>query len=247
MMHNQTKPCHPTASPAEHSESPGGLSAALAGDRVFPAAVAKHGLMHLRKHIFVALLIALFGLAALILAGPKRAAPVALSVVSIVEGEATKCVTVECLRLEAAARFAETHQLHIRVGGKWQPPLTLPQFADGNLLARTNRQRLVFDLPLATEACRLSLSYRVGASPYCQAYGFLSRHGFSQKHPAIAKGILRHVPKQPRLRYCECEVELPAGQSEGSGGSPPALAAGRAFSATDASPTQAVVNRTASR
>jgi hypothetical protein len=132
-------------------------------------------------------------------------------VVGIVEGENTKRVAVEFLRLDAAARFAEAHQLQIRVGGEWQPPLSLPQFENGDLLARTNSQRLLFDFPRQTEACRLSLGYRVGPRPYCQAYFFLSRHGVSQKFPAISKAILKRVPQQPRLRHFKCELEIPAG------------------------------------
>ena len=166
--------------------------------------------MRLRKCIIVLLLSVLLGLAVFVLATPKSAAPVALSVVSIAEGGDTKRVTVEFMRLDAAARFAEAHQLQIRIRGEWQPPLSLPKFEDDYLLALTNRQRLVFDFPSQTEACRLSLGYRVGPRPYCQAYSFLSRHGVSQKFPAISKAILRCVPQQARLRHVECELELPA-------------------------------------
>lgn len=167
--------------------------------------------MHLRKRIIVVILIALVGLAVFVLATPKSAAPVALSIISIAGEQDAKRVTVEFQRLDAAARFAEAHQLQIRVSGRWQPPLSLPQFEDDYLLARTNSQRLVLDFPLETEACRFSLGYRIGPRPYCQAYFFLSRHGVSQKFPAISKAILKCVPQQPRLRHFECELEFPAG------------------------------------
>lgn len=165
--------------------------------------------MRLRKRIIVVLLIALLGLAVFILATPKSSPPVALSVVSI-EGGDTKRVTVDFMRLDPAARFAEAHQLQIRIGGEWQPPLSLPKSEDGFLLARTNRQRLVFDFPRQTEACRFLLGYRVGPRPYCEAYFFLSRHGISQKFPVISKAMLRCVPQYPRLRYFESELEIPA-------------------------------------
>jgi hypothetical protein len=137
-------------------------------------------------------------------------------VVSIAEREDTKRVTVEFHRLEAAARFPEAHTLQIRVDGKWQPPMTLPKFEDGYLLARTNCQQMVFDLPRETEACRFSLGYRVGPRPYCEAYFFLSRHGVSKKFPALSKTILKCVPQQPRLRHFECELEIPAGSDKGA-------------------------------
>ena len=167
--------------------------------------------MRVRSRILVLPVIALVGLAVFVVATPKSAAPATVSVVNVTEMENTKRVTVEFLRRDAVARFAEAHQLQIRVAGRWQPPVSLPTFEDGYLLARTNSQRLVFDFPRETEACRFSLGYRVGPRPYCQAYFFLSRYGVSQKFPAISKAILKCVPQQPRLRHFECELEIPAG------------------------------------
>jgi len=172
--------------------------------------------MRLRKPIIVVLLIALFGLAVFALVTPRSVKPYALSVVSIVEGQDTKRVTVEILRLDATARFPEAYQLQTRVGSEWGPPLTLPRLTGGYLLARTNCQELVFELPRETEACRFSLGYRVGPRPYCEAYFFLSRHGVSKRFPALSKTILKCVPQQPRLRHFECELEIPAGSHKGA-------------------------------
>lgn len=163
--------------------------------------------MRPRNRIIALLLIAPLCVAVLVLATPKSAAPAAISVVRIAEGQDTKRVTVEFSRIEPTACFAEAQLLQLRVGGVWQSRLSLPKFED--LLARRNRQRLVFDFPRETEACRFSLGYRAGARPYCQAYFFLSRHGISQKFPAISKAILKCVPQQPRLRQFECELEIP--------------------------------------
>ena len=167
--------------------------------------------MRLRSRIIVLLLIALVGLAVFVVATPESNVPVTVSVTDVTGMENTKLVTVEFLRCDAAARFAEAHQVQIRLAGRWQPPLNLPKFEDGDLLDRTNSQRLVFDFPRQTEACRFSLGYRVGPRPYCQAYFFLSRHGVSQKFPAVSKAILKCVPQRPRLRHVECELEIPVG------------------------------------
>jgi hypothetical protein len=167
--------------------------------------------MRRRNRIIVVVLVALLGLAVFVFTAPKAAAPVAVSLVSVTELQDTRRVTVEFLRHDAAPRFAEEHQLQVCVAGKWQPPMSLPKLEDGYLLARTNRQRLVFDCPRQSEACRFSLGYRVGPRPYCQAYFFLSRHGVSQRFPVISKAILRCVPQRPRLRHFECELGIPAG------------------------------------
>ena len=161
--------------------------------------------MRLRSRITTLLVIAITA-SVVFLGVSKSAAPVTVSVVNVTEMEDPKRVTMEFLRHDEAARFAEAHQLQIRVGGEWQPPLSLPKFEDGYLLARTNSQQLVLDFPRQTEACRFLLGYRVGPRPYCQVYFFLSRHGVSQKFPALSKAILKCVPQQPRLRRFECEL-----------------------------------------
>ena len=163
------------------------------------------------SRIIVWFVTAIVGLAVFVVATPKSAAPITVRVVNVAGMEETKRVTVEFLSHDAAARLAETHQVQVRIAGRWQPPLALPKFEDGYLLARTNSQQLIFDFPRQAEACRFSLGYRVGPRPYCQAYFFLSRHGVSQKFPAISKAILKCVPQQPRLRHVECELEIPAG------------------------------------
>ena len=73
--------------------------------------------MRLRKRIIVLLRIALLGVAVFVVATPKSAAPVAISIVSIAEGQDRKRVSVEFLRLNATARFAEAHELQIRADG----------------------------------------------------------------------------------------------------------------------------------
>jgi hypothetical protein len=161
------------------------------------------------RRLIALLLIASIGLAVVLGGTSRSAAPVKVSVVKVTEMEDTRRVTVEFLRLDDTARFAEAHRLWVRVAGRWQPSLSLPEFEQGYLLARSNSQQLVFDFPRQTEACRFSLGYRVGPRPYCQAYFFLSRHGVSQKFPAISEAILKCVPQQPRLRHLECELKIP--------------------------------------
>jgi hypothetical protein len=161
-----------------------------------------------RRRLISLLLVAVLGLAVFLGTTSRSVVPVSVSVVNVIEMEGTKRVTVEFLRLDDTARFAEAPRFQVRVAGRWQPSLGFPEFEQGYLLSRTDSQQLVFAFPRQTEACRFSLGYRVGPSPYCQAYFFLSRHGVSQKFPAISKAILKCVPQQPRLRHLECELKI---------------------------------------
>lgn len=152
---------------------------------------------------------AVAGLVAIVAASSKSVTPVAVSVVNVVEMESAKLVTVEFQHHDPNARFAEPHQMQIRVAGRWQPALSLPKLENGYLFAVTNSHRLIFDFPHQTEACKFLLGYRVGRSPYCQAYAFLSRHDVSKKFPKLSRAFLRLVPQQPRLRRVDCTLEIP--------------------------------------
>jgi hypothetical protein len=149
------------------------------------------------------------GLAAIVATSTKPMVPVTASVVKVADLESTKRVTVEFRRCNPAAHFAEAHEVQIRVADRWQPPLRLPRFEDGNFLMRTNSQRLVFDFPRQTQACRFLLGYRVGPPPYCRAYFFLSRHGWSQKFPKLSRVLLNCVRQWPTLKRVECELKIP--------------------------------------
>ena len=167
--------------------------------------------MRLRRNIIVALCLAVSALAAIVGLVSKAAAPVDMSVVSVAESESTKLVTVEFRRCNPGARFAEAHRLQLRIAGRWQPPVSLPEFRDGYLLARTNNQRMIFAFPHQTEACRFLLGYRVDPRPvgrrlHCQVYCFLERHGLSKRFPKFSRTVLRWVPQRSRLRQVECEL-----------------------------------------
>ena len=168
--------------------------------------------MSVRNHVILLLLFAVVGLAAVFAASSKSLPPVTVSIVNVVEMGETKIVTMEFQR-RAAARFAEAHHVQIRVAGRWQPPVILPRFQDGYLLARTDSQRLIFDFPSQTEACRFLLGYRVGPRTYCQASFFLSKHGVSQKFPKLSRALLKCVPQQPKLRRVDSQLEIPKGDT----------------------------------
>lgn len=165
------------------------------------------------SHSIVLLPIALVGLAAVVIATPKFGAPVVVSVVDVTDFANTKRVTVEFLQRDPAAVFAPTPTLQLRVAGRWKRALRFLAFEDrGYLFDRTNRQRFVFDFPLQTEACKVSLGYRVDSALGAKAYSFLSRHGFSEKFPAISESILECVQREPKLRHVEFELTIPAGR-----------------------------------
>lgn len=134
------------------------------------------------------------------------------SVVNAKEIEGRRLVTVEFVRHFGASCFIENNQnIQIRVANQWLSPGGQPILEDVHLLTRTNRQQLVFDFPHEAEAVRISFDYRGGASSaYCKAYGFLVRHGVSQKFPAISKAILSCFSNRRELYHMECELELPA-------------------------------------
>jgi hypothetical protein len=167
--------------------------------------------MRLRRRIILLLFVAAVGWTVFVVATPEPAFPVTVSVVNLAGMEDMKRVTMEFRRIYTAARFAEVHHLQIRVAGRWQSPLELPEVTGGCLLSRTNIQQLDFELPRQTEACRFSLGYRAGPRPYCRAYSFLSRHGISRKFPTASKTLLKWVPRQPKLRHVNCELEIPGG------------------------------------
>ena len=162
------------------------------------------------------LLIVLVGLAVFVVAAPKSAAPVAVSVVSVVELEDTKRVTVEFFQRNPAAAFAETPTLQIRVAGRWKRALKFLTFEDrGYLFDRTNRQRFVLDFPRETDLCRVSLAYRVGSTYCLKTYSWLSRHGMAERLPGISESILKHATGEDRLRRVERELAIPAGTHNG--------------------------------
>jgi hypothetical protein len=154
---------------------------------------------------------ALASVGAIVATASKTVAPVDISVVNVTRLGTTNLVAMEFRRCRSAARFAEAHRVQLRIAGKWQPPVSLPEFGDDYLFAHTNCERLVFSIPAEADACRLSLGYRVGPRPYCQAYFFLRRHGLYQRFPMLSHAVLKCVPQQPRLRRAECELKIPTG------------------------------------
>ena len=178
---------------------------------------------------------ALASAAAILATASKTVAPVDISVVSVTGLGTTNLVAMEFRRCSSTARFAEAHRVQLRIAGKWQPPVSLPELGDGCLFAHTNCERLVFSIPAEADACRFSFEYREGPRPYCQAYFFLRKHGVSQRFPMLSREVLKCVPRQPRLRRAECELKIPAGTynepATGKGGIPSASPVGRAWPA----------------
>lgn len=162
--------------------------------------------MRLRTGLVVLLSLAMAVMVTMVADNSKSTAPADVRILSVTELESTNLVMVEFVRRNPSARFAEAHRVQLRVAGKWQPPEGRPEFGRGDLFARTNCLRLVFAFPRQTEGCRFFLSYRVGTPPYCDAYFFLQRHGFSKEFPKFSRAILKCVPQRPRLRHLECEL-----------------------------------------
>jgi hypothetical protein len=165
--------------------------------------------MRLRSGIIASFFFAVATVAAIVAAASRPVAPVEIRVVSVAERGTTKLVAVEFRRCDSAARFAEANRMQLRIAGRWQTPVTLPEFGDGHLLGYTNCQRLVFSIPAEADACRFSLGYRVGPRPYCQVYFFLQNHGLSQRFPLLSRAVLKCVPQQSRLRRVERELKIP--------------------------------------
>jgi hypothetical protein len=142
----------------------------------------------------------------------KSARPVKLSVRNVLDLGTNKLVTVEFKRCTEGTRFAEVHRIQIRQSGRWQPPLSLTKFGEDYLLTQTNREQVVFSVPVEADMCRFSVGYRVGPRPYCQAYFFFRKHGLLQKFPKLSKAVLKYVPQQPRLRRVRLDLVIPPGR-----------------------------------
>ncbi len=168
--------------------------------------------MRLRGTIIALLCLAVATVVTIVVATSKTVATVEISMANVAEMGTSRLVAVEFRRCNPAARFAEAHRVQLRVAGRWQAPMTLPEFGETHLLSRTNCERVVFSFPAEADACRFSLGYRIGPRPYCQAYFFLQRHGLSQKFPKLSRAVLKCVPQQPRLRRAECELMIPIGK-----------------------------------
>jgi hypothetical protein len=187
--------------------------------------------MRVHKRIIVVVLPVLVGLVVVLVASPNTAPPLTASVTDVTESGNSKRVTVELHRCEARAFFEDEPRMQIRIGGKWQPPLSLPRFGHGpdeQPFEVGNTERLEFDFPNQTEACRFLLGYRVGPNPYCRVYFFLVKHGIMQKHPLFCRAVLKWVPGHSKLRHMESEVLIPAAAShEGASamGRPPTTVA----------------------
>jgi len=150
----------------------------------------------------------------IVVAASRIGSAVDVRIANVVALGTRRFVAVEFRSRNPAARFHEPHRVQLRVAGRWQPPMDPPEFGKTDLLAETNRQRVVFSFPAEAEACRFSLGYRVGPRPYCQAYFFLERHGLFQKFPKLSRAVLKRVPDQPRLRRAECELIIPKSPGE---------------------------------
>lgn len=163
-----------------------------------------------RRRVLVLPGLAVIAGAVMLVATSNSAAPLEVSVVSVAKFGSEKVVTMEFRRLDPGARFCPARSLRLHVAGQWESPVTPPKVGDGYFLARTNCERAVFSFPAETDACRFSLDYREGASPFCRTYFFLQNHGVSQAFPKSSELVLKYTPKQSRLRRLECEVKIPA-------------------------------------
>lgn len=166
--------------------------------------------MRLRP-IYMALLGSLAVAAASILsAAVRRDHPLEARFIHVIQHGSSKAVTVEFERLDPRAVFSEDHQIRVQIAGRWQRPESFPPLAEGFSLARTNTQRLVFNVPAETQACWLSVRYHIGGSPYCRTYYSLQRYGLYQKSPKLTRLVLKCVPRKPRFRYVNIILNLPA-------------------------------------
>src|SRR5690349_3770524 len=104
-------------------------------------------LMRLRSGIIALFVLAVATVAAIIATASRPVTPVEICVMSVAELGTTTLVAMEFRRCNSAARFAEANRMQLRIAGRWQPPVNLPEFGDGYLLAYTNCQRLVFSIP----------------------------------------------------------------------------------------------------
>jgi hypothetical protein len=97
-------------------------------------------------------------------------------------------------------------KMQLRVADRWQDRLQLPGL---DFMARTGQQNVEFAVPADTQACRFLVGYRVGSSPYCRTYGYLSRHGLRTKFPRLCQLAMKCVPRKAMLRHTTLELALP--------------------------------------
>jgi len=142
----------------------------------------------------------------------KGAVELQLIRVQAAQGSNLKAITVEFRAGPARVGFAEELKVQSRVAGRWLEPEQFPALTNTYLLVRTNRESVIFLVPVLAEACRFVLPYRT-SSPYCKAYFFLQRHGLRTRFPGAGRLVLRCFPIESRLRYATPELALPVDQA----------------------------------
>lgn len=175
------------------------------------APVADLFVMRQRSRIIAALSLAAAVAVAIFVAASRSLPPLDVSVVSVDEIGERKFVTMEFRRCQQAARFDGDQWFQLRLAGRWGALARLPDLGDRHLLSNTNRERIVLSIPAESDAFRVSLGYRVGLRPYCQAYFFLQRHGLFARFPKLSRAVLKCFPQQPGLKRMEREFPISTG------------------------------------
>jgi len=114
--------------------------------------------------------------------------------------------------------FTGGQRIQLRMTRGWEAPQPLP-FSDeaSDLDEGATSSPIMLAVPDNTQSVRLLLEYRVGGSPYCKAYFFLSRHGICQTLKAPSRLALRLFPREAMKRHVQIDLawtdQPPAGHS----------------------------------
>jgi len=144
--------------------------------------------------------------------------PVEIKLVSLtaIPDSDLKAATIEFRRRSSNwVNFAEELQVQSRVLGRWLGPAKFPDVEDTTLLRGTVQEQLVFRIPREADACRFLLAYRP-SSPYCRAYFYFHKHGFTQTFPGVSRWAPHREHKKAKWRKANPELKLPATVSSGN-------------------------------
>jgi hypothetical protein len=149
-----------------------------------------------RQRKIVVLLVLVAGLILAVAASTSKTLKVGVTRVENIRGYGgnsgeTKFVTLQVQNNSAGElHFAEHQWVSVRIGGQWTKPVPVAQLQFGYLAPQASRQDVVVATPPEAEACKLMTQYRIGRSPYCQAYFFLQNHGAMRKFPGLSRWVL---------------------------------------------------------
>lgn len=166
--------------------------------------------MSSRNRVILLFGLLLAGFATLLAFVPDPERPIGISLAKLVDSKEGRLVILELVRRTPQVYWTGNIQIQARLKGHWQPRLALPQVSGDFQWGRTNRQQLKLLFPSGTQACRVTLGYRVGARRYCRVYGYLYRSGIRARFPRLSKIILEGVRVVPDIRNFRCDLALPS-------------------------------------